>query len=157
MKKILMIVFLGVGICIFLSACFPATPTPTLDTSGAFVESAWNSFNKNKYSEAIAFAQECINRWEKDAVNQQSALTQAPPNGKVADDEKKAIFENWALNDVGTAYFIKAWSLEKMGKSADAKDGYKKTLEFPYARCWDDKGWFWSPAERAKENLAKLP
>jgi hypothetical protein len=153
----------AIVLCTLLSACFPptpaptSTPTPMLSTSEEFVTAAWNEYNQNEFAKAIELAQECINRWGNDAVKQQSALTQAPPNGKVTDDEKKAIFANWALNDVGTAYFIKAESLGKLGKTDDAKDAYKTVIKFPYARCWDPKGWFWAPAEVASENLAKMP
>jgi hypothetical protein len=149
--------------CAVLTACFPPTPAPTptstpvLTTSAEFVTAAWNAYNKNDFAKAIELAQECINRWESDALKQQLVLTQAPSNGKVTDDEKRKIFASWALNDVGTAYFIKALSLEKLGKTADAKEAYKQVTTLPYARCWDPQGWFWSPAEVASENLAKLP
>lgn len=150
-------------LCVTLTACFPPppaptpTPTPMLSTSAEFVAAAWNAYNQNDFAKAIELTQECITRWESDATEQQAALTQAPSNGKVTDEEKKEIFANWALNDVGTAYFIKALSLEKLGKTADARDAYNIVIRFPYARCWDPKGWFWSPAETASENLAKLP
>jgi hypothetical protein len=162
MKSLKIAVFVIV-LCVTLTACFPPTPapaptpTPLLSTSEEFVTAAWNAYNQNDFAKAIELALECIKRWESDATKQQAALTQAPPNGKVSDDEKKEIFANWALNDVGTAYFIKALSLEKSGKIADAKDAYNMVITFPYARCWDPKGWFWSPAEVASENLAKLP
>ena len=149
--------------CLILSACFPPVPAPTptptavLTRSEEFVTAAWNAYNRQQYSDAIGLAQECINKWEKEAVKQQSALTQPPPNGKVTDDEKATIFANWALNDVGTAYFIKALSLEKTGKLTEAKDAYQMAMTFPEARCWDPQGWFWSPAASARDNLAKIP
>jgi hypothetical protein len=133
------------------------TPTPVFTTSEEFVTAAWNAFNNNQFAEAISFAQECIDKWESAAVRQQSELTQAPPNGKVTDDEKKTIFANWAVNDVGTAYFIKAMALENLGKTTESKEAYEKAISFPYARCWDPKGRFWSPAEVASDNLAKMP
>lgn len=162
MKTLGTAVFVAI-LCMTLTACFPpapaptATPTPMLTTSAEFVTAAWNAYNQNDFAKAIELAQECIKRWESDAVKQQSSLTQAPPNGKVTDNEKKVIFVNWALNDVGTAYFIKALSLEKLGKTVEAKDTYNTVIKFPYARCWDSQGWFWAPAEAASENLAKLP
>jgi tetratricopeptide (TPR) repeat protein len=128
-----------------------------LSTSEEFVTAAWNAYSQNDFAKAIELSQECIDRWESDAIKQQSAFTQAPSNGKVTDDEKKIIFANWALNDVGTAYFIKALSLEKLGKTADAKDAYNQVIALSYARCWDPQGFFWSPAEAASKNLAKLP
>ncbi|MBL8107894.1 MAG: hypothetical protein JNJ72_20165, partial [Anaerolineales bacterium] len=77
--------------------------------------------------------------------------------GTVTNDEKKLIFANWALNDVGTAYYIKALALEKLGRLSEAREAYEKTVSFEFARCWDPSGFFWSPAEAASENLAKLP
>ncbi len=134
------------------------SPTPVFTTSEEFVTAAWNAFNDNRFTEAINFAQETIGRWESEAIKQQAALSQEPPNGKVTEDERKAIFANWALNDVATAYFIKARSLEKLGKIAGAKEAYWKIVTtFPYARCWDPEGWFWSPAEEAKNRLTKMP
>ncbi len=156
-------IIVAVILCTMLTACFPPPPAPTptstpmLTTSAEFATAAWNAYNQNDFARAIELANECISRWEGDAIQQQSSLTQAPPNGKVTEDEKKAIFVNWALNDVGTAYFIKALSLEKLGKTAEAKDTYTTVTTFPYARCWDPQGWFWSPAETASVNLARLP
>lgn len=161
--KSLKIAILVIVLCITLTACFPSAPAPTptptkvLATSAEFVTAAWDAYNQNNFTKAIEFAQECINRWESEAVKQQSEITQAPPNGKVSDDEKKAIFANWALNDVATAYFIKAQALEKTGKTTEAKNAYKTVMTFSYARCWDSQGWFWSPAEAASVNSAKMP
>ncbi len=155
--------FFVLVLCVLLTSCFPpppaptATPTPVISTSAECVTAAWNDYNQNSFAKAIEISQVCINKWESDAVKQQSELTQAPPNGKVTDEEKKVIFANWALNDVATAYFIKALSLEKLGKTNDAKDAYNVVITLPYARCWDPQGFFWSPAEAASENLARLP
>lgn len=163
MKSKFHIVFLIFFLALLTASCLPETQTPTptptliLSTSEEYVTVAWNAFNNNQLSEANDLAQECIDKWETEAIKQQSMLTQAPPNGEVSEDEKKEIFANWALNDVGTAYFIKAWSLEKLGKSTEAKEAYEVATTFPYARCWDPKGWFWAPAEEASKRLAKMP
>jgi len=140
-----------------LSACFPGTPTPVLTTSSEYIKAAWDAYNANKFPEAASLAQECISKWETKAKEQQSALTQAPLNGQVTEDQKKAIQANWALNDVGTAYFIKAQALEKQGKTDEAKKVYEQTAAFPYARAWDPKGWFWSPADEAGAKSAQMP
>lgn len=128
-----------------------------MTTSEEFVAAAWDAFNANQFKEAANFAQEVIDRWESEALRQQSSLTQTPPIGKVTEAEKNAIFANWALNDVATAYFIKAWSLERLGKITEAQEAYRKVLDFPYGRCWDPQGWFWSPAEEANRRLSKMP
>ena len=101
-------------------------------------------------------AQKCIDLFETTATEQQAKLTSAPPDGAVSDDQKKAIYANWALNDVGTSYWIKGQALEKLGRVNDAKEAYKGAQKFPYARTWDPKGWFWQPAKAASERLMKL-
>lgn len=162
MKRLKIVVF-ALVICMTLGACFPPTPTPAptstpvLTSSAEFVTAAWDAYNRNDFPKAIELAQECINRWESEAVKQQAALTQPPPNGQVTAEERSQVFVNWALNDVGTAYFIQALSYEKSGKPSNAKEAYNAVLTFPGARCWDPQGWFWSPAEAARDNLAKLP
>lgn len=149
-------------LCLIMTACFPGTPSPTqtptliISTSEECLREAWDAYNSNRFSEAVSFAQECITRWESDAQKQQAALTQAPSIGKVTDAEKEKInSNNWALNDVGTAYFIKAEALDKQGKTNESQDAYKKAMTFPYARCWDPGGFFWSPAEEASKRISR--
>jgi hypothetical protein len=50
-----------------------------------------------------------------------------------------------------------AISFEEQDRIDEAKAAYEGAITLPYARCWDPKGWFWSPSQVAKENLAKLP
>jgi len=130
-------ILMGGLVCVLLTACFPAapaptaTPTPAMSTSEEYVTAAWNAYNASRYLEAIDLAQGCIDLWEKDALEQQSALTAAPGNAKVSEAEKQQIFTNWAINDVGTAYFIMAASLEKLDKTTEAKQAYLKVADFP--------------------------
>ena len=133
------------------------TPAQVLKTSEEFVTAAWEAYDTNGFDAAIELAQECVSRWESNAIQQQSELTEAPPTGEVSDEEKQIIAANWALNDVGTAYFIIGASLQKQGKTDQAKEAYKKVQSFPYARTWDPRGWFWSPEEEATKRLAQIP
>lgn len=166
MKSIFFTVLFSFSLGLLFTSCLPPTPialppTPTaihvISRSQECVAAAWDNFEKNQLLEAINYAQECIDRWESEAIKQQSTLTEAPPNGEVSEEEKEAIFANWALNDVGTAYFIKAWSLEKLGESSEAKEAYEAAITFPNARCWNREGFFWAPAEEASNRLAKMP
>ena len=134
-----------------------SSPTPVLTTSEEFVTAGWKAYERNEFDLAVELAQECVNKWESEAIKQQSELTEAPPNGKVSADEKKAIFANWALNDVATAYFIIGELSQKLGKADEAKKAYTKATEFAYGRAWDPQGWFWAPAEEAENRLAKMP
>lgn len=138
-------------------ACLPSTPTAILTTSEEFVTAAWKAHNGNDFDQAIKLAQECVNKWEAEAITQQNALSGEPPNGIVTEEEKKEIFAHWALNDVGTAYFIIAEASLKNGKTNEAKLAYEKVKKFPFARTWDPKGWFWSPAKEASKRLTSIP
>ena len=87
--------------------------------------------------------------YEAEALKQQAAQTDFLP----ADKGHSA----WALNDVGTCYFIEGQLLEKQGKKADALKAYKKLAsDFKFCQCWDTKGWFWHPAEAAAERVKQL-
>jgi hypothetical protein len=58
------------------------------------------------------------------------------------------------LNDVGTCWFIRGRSLEKMRRNSEAKTAYGAAAKYTYARCWDPDGQaYWSPAEAAAERL----
>lgn len=178
MQKAIRAMFFAVAmLSIFLSGCAPAstpeptktpvpptptsppepTATPELTTSEAFTTAAWQAYLEKDFETAIELAQECISRWEAEAIEQQAALDKAPPIGTVTNEQKDEIFSYASLNDVGTAYYIIAISMEELGKIDEAKAAYQAAIELPYARCWDPKGWFWSPAQVAQQNLAKLP
>ena len=94
--------------------------------------------------------------FESDAISQQEALSEPPLLGSANSTQKQNILSNWALNDVGSCYFILGQSLENLGQLEKAKNIYVKAQRFPYARAWDPQGWFWSPAEGAKNRLDEL-
>ena len=67
------------------------------------------------------------------------------------------IFRYWALNDVGTALFILGKAYQGAGKNDLAVKAYNRVInEFSYAQTWDLCGWFWKPAEAAKENSGMI-
>jgi len=67
------------------------------------------------------------------------------------------IFSYWALNDVATSLFIQGEAYRKAEKMDEAKEAYKKIVnKFMYGQAWDTQGWFWKPAEAAKEKIAML-
>jgi len=120
--------------------------------SSTLTGKAWESLTSKKYDDAIGFAKECIKRYEKDAIAMQKQLTEPVDAG-----DKEAVQEKWALNDVGTCYFIAGQALEKQDKSDKAIETYKRLLKnVPFAQCWDPQGWFWKPADAAKKQLKTL-
>lgn len=104
----------------------------------------------SQYQLAIAYAEKCIEIYSKDALSQQAAMPTEPT-------DHNAIFQNWALNDVGYCYLIKGQAQEKLGQNEEAIKTYKYLAEkLPYAKVWDPQGWFWSPATVADERAKTL-
>ena len=80
---------------------------------------------------------------------QQSSLVTFPRKDKA--------HENWALNDVGTCYFILGKSYADQKQWKEAKTSFKKVLkEFYFSQSWDNKGWFWKVSTAARKELGKI-
>ena len=138
----------------------PAAPVnppapPVLDfgdhSSSTLTSKAWDAFNAKNQPAAQAYAKKCIELYQTKAIEMQKAIAPAPPT------VKEEIQKQWALNDVGTAYFILGQSLEAEGKAKEAAAAFKFLVEnLPLAQCWDTKGWFWKPADAARERAKAL-
>ena len=58
---------------------------------------------------------------------------------------------------MGTCLFIKGEALLALNKRDQALAAYRDLVEnLGYAQCWDTKGWFWKPAEAAKQKIVEL-
>ena len=102
--------------------------------------------------DALAYTGKCIELYEAEAKKMQAELKELP-----ADEPKEETSKRWALNDVGTCLFIKGEVLLKKGDKKAAKEAFDKVVkEFPFAQCWDPKGWFWKPADAAKKKSVEL-
>ena len=60
------------------------------------------------------------------------------------------------MNDVSFALWVKARSLDELGKIEMAKIAYAQCLYMTCGRVWDVNGWFWSPAEDCIKYARKL-
>jgi hypothetical protein len=110
---------------------------------------AWGALGAENHDEAIAYADKCIELHGAAALKMQATL-----KAYASDSEAS---EHWALNDVGTCYFIKAKALTASGKEKDAKKAYTYLAEkLKFSQCWDPQGWYWFPAEAATEALDEL-
>jgi hypothetical protein len=110
---------------------------------------AWKAFGANEYADAIAYADKCIELHQAAALKMQAEL-----KAYASDTEAS---EYWALNDVGTCYFIKAKALVASGKESEAKKAYQYLADkLKFSQCWDPQGWYWFPAEAAQEALDEL-
>ncbi len=78
--------------------------------SSTLTSKAWAALQANNLDLVKAYTQKCISSFEKQALDMQKGIT-AP----VDTSDKEKVFANWALNDVGTCYFILGSALEKSG------------------------------------------
>jgi hypothetical protein len=165
MKNLLNSLMVAGGLlCLSFTACAQQdnnqTNSPTNKSiSEQATADAWDAYNSGKFETAITNADICIDESRGQAIRLQAKLEKEKPElptGEVSDDVKKKIFANGPLNDVATCYFIKGRSEEKLAKKEDAVKAYEETKKYTYARAWDTKGWFWSPAEAASDRLEGL-
>lgn len=130
------------------------------DLNTVLTSQAWEAYNRGDYKAAIESADRCINEFLGRAMREQEELeaknTPLPPIGAVSDQERQVIFARGLLNDVATCLYIRGRSLEAEGKREEAGKVYERAAKYTYARCWDPKGWFWSPSEGARDRLRML-
>jgi hypothetical protein len=135
----------------------PAAPAaasaPVLDygdySSATLTGKAWAALESKNYPAVLGYTNKCIDMFKAQAVQMQGTLKAPAPKEKAND--------YWALNDVGTCYFIKAKALDDQGNKKDAIAAYKFLADnLSFAQCWDPKGWFWAPADGARKRVAEL-
>ena len=119
------------------------------DSSETLTVKAWNALGQKDYAALEFYTARCIEKYCDEAQKFQAGLTEYAPKGKA--------FDYWALNDVGTCYFIRgeAYMNQRMWDKAE-KDFQAILDNYNYAQCWDPKGWFWKPAVGARGRLNKI-
>ena len=118
-------------------------------SSETLTTKAWDALKTKKYEEALIYGRKCIHLYSQTANDMQKELV------KFASESK--VFDYWALNDVGTCYFI-------IGEVYSCEEEHKKALEafetlvknYFYAQCWDPQGWFWKPVEEAEYRIRTI-
>ena len=152
-SPICLIAFCAASLTLFAqdpAAASGATMPPPPDfgdhSSQTLTSKAWNALGAKNYAHVLAYTGKCISLYLAEALAMQAGLT-APAPAETASSL-------WALNDVGACYYIRGMAYEGMGKSDLAKADYKKLLEkLAFAQVWDPKGWFWKPADAARQRL----
>lgn len=134
----------------------PAQDAPKADfgnyNSGTLVNKSWAANAAKNTEEVKTYVGMLRKLYEPEALKQQASLSAPVPA-----EEKDKVMALWALNDVGTGLFILGQALERSGDKTGALEAYKFLAEkLPYARCWDSKGWFWSPADAARGRVKVL-
>ena len=118
-------------------------------SSETLTTKAWKAFEAGDYAAAEAYASKCISLYEPQAAQQANSLTDFAP--------KEQAFNYWALNDVGTCYFIMGKIHLAHGRVKEAQEAFTTVMErFRFAQTWDPKGWFWKVAEAASDKLSTI-
>lgn len=118
-------------------------------SSATLMIKGWEALGEGKYEDAVKLTEKCVELYEERARKMQASLSEKPSADVVND--------YWALNDVGTCYFIKGEALTKLGKKAEAVVAYKTVRDdLYYAQAWDPKGWHWSPSDAAYPKIQML-
>ena len=119
--------------------------------SVTLVTKAWQALGANDLEAVLAYTNRCIELYSGEAQKMQSSLSTYPTGSN------SEIFSYWALNDVATALFIQGDAYRKADHKEEAKEAFQKLIDnYSYGQCWDPKGWFWKPAEGAKERLSLM-
>ena len=120
-------------------------------SSSYLTAKAWKALSDNDSDSVIAYADKALELYEEKAKAMQESMTE------YAWESKDEIFAKWALNDVGTALYIKGEAFRKAGEYKKAQEAYQSLVEnYFYAQCWDPNGWLWKPAEAAQQALDEL-
>jgi hypothetical protein len=121
-------------------------------SSSTLTTKAWQALEAKKFADALAFTAKCREKWEEKALEMQKSLTAAVPA-----EEQEKVRALYALNDVGTCYFIRGRALEALGKKKEAIEAYQFLVKkLAFAQCWNPEGFFWKPADAATERLEEL-
>lgn len=112
---------------------------------------AWGALAEEDIEAVLAYTNKCIELYAEQAAGMQKSLT------KYAEGSNDEIFSYWALNDVATSLFVQGEAYRKVKMKDEALEAYQRIVnEFNYGQTWDPNGWFWKPAEAAKEKIAMI-
>ena len=110
---------------------------------------AWDALGEGRYEDSVKYTEKCAELYEAEARKMQASLS-AKPSSDVVN-------EYWALNDVGTCYFIRGEALTKLKKNEQALAAFEVLRDdLYYAQAWDPKGWYWAPADAAYPKIEML-
>ena len=119
-------------------------------SSGELIVKAWEAHGMRDTEATLKYTQQIIDLYKDEADKEQASLPALPKN-------KEEIEQAAALNDVATAYFIQAESLMRQEKIEEAKKIFQLLIDkYTYAQAWDQRGWYWQPAEAAKQSIKKI-
>ncbi len=119
--------------------------------STTLVSKAWDALDKSDIESLMAYTNKCIELYGEQARKMQGELKEFPTG------TNEEVFKFWALNDVATSYYIQGEAYRKANMNDESKEAFNTLIkDYSFGQAWDPKGWFWKPAEAAKEKLAMV-
>jgi len=116
--------------------------------SSTLATKAWGALAQKDIESVLAYTNKCISLYAAQADKMQAGLKD------YASGSNDAIFKYWALNDVATCYYIQGEAYRAANMKDEAKEAFNKVLKkYSFGQTWDTKGWFWKPADAAKDKL----
>lgn len=111
--------------------------------------SAWENLAAKDYQAVFAYARKCLELYEAKAQEMAKSMTRFAPPGR--EDEHATV------NDVATAHYIMGEAYMKQARYDEAVREFDLVItRYPFAQCWDPKGWFWKVSEVSRKNLDKI-
>jgi beta-glucuronidase len=119
-------------------------------SSAELIDKAWHAHGQKNIEETFRYTQQLIDLYKNEADQEQATL-------KLEPQKKEEIEAVQALNNVATAYFIQAESYMRQGKADEAKKTFALIInKYPYAKAWDQRGWFWSIKQASEQSIKKI-
>ncbi len=110
---------------------------------------AWGALGSKNWDEVERLANRSANQWGEHARRQNNGLAKMPNT-----QEAKKLN---SLNEVATITYLKGEALFKKGDREGALAAYYTLLaDYNYGQIWDNGGWYWSPANAARERIAEI-
>ena len=118
---------------------------------------AWEALTQLNYPRAIQMATSCVESLRQQADVEQQRLVDGksppPPVGAVTESEAGAIVARGALNTTAECYLVKGDAAERLHLHQDAMTAWYDAAKYTFARSWNPRGFYWSPARAAMERL----
>ncbi|MFQ5680849.1 MAG: tetratricopeptide repeat protein, partial [Candidatus Omnitrophota bacterium] len=147
------VLFLLSSVLCFLSSAFCLLPSDVFAqdlSSRQLVIDAREAQAAKEYDAVFEYTQECIDRFAARARAEQAAL-----GDQKQESGKEEAYQS--LNDVATSYFIRGEVYLAQGKDEQAVEVFNLIIrDYPSARAWDPRGWFYSLAQKSRASLIKI-
>jgi hypothetical protein len=134
-------------------------------SSQEYITQSWSAFDGKNYQKLLACTQGAIDGWTTEADDQQAkrlrlniCTTTPDPNDSAAKTAYSG--EYWALNDIGTAWFLRGEAFSGLQDWKNAREAYKKVIDlYSCAYAWggNSNPIFWRVQTAANKSLNAIP